>query len=209
LPYNAEKGTLAVNAAPEGKAMEEQSQERQSQNHSERSGLFTALSWVRDLAFSVLLAVILIVFIYQPVKVEGTSMMPALTDQERIFINKFTYRFGTGNIERGDLVVFFPPLDHTKSYIKRVIGLPGDTVQIDNGTVYVNGERQAEPYVPDAYRDHQPLQLETVPPDNYFVLGDHRSSSNDSRAWGMVPRSNIYGKAVFVYWPLDKMGRLK
>ena len=189
--------------------MDEQSQEGQSQKHSARSGLFTALSWVRDLAFSVLLAVILIVFIYQPVKVEGTSMMPALTDQERIFINKFTYRFGTGNIERGDMVVFFFPLDHTKSYIKRVIALPGDTVQIEKGTVYVNGERLAEPYVPDEYRDRQALALETVPADHYFVLGDHRSSSNDSRAWGTVPRNNIYGKAVFVYWPLDKMGRLK
>src|SRR5678815_2112543 len=106
---------------------------------SRAASVWNALSWVRDLAFSVLLAVILIVFIYQPVKVEGTSMMPALTDQERIFINKFTYRFGTGNIERGDMVVFFFPLDHTKSYIKRVIALPGDTVQIEKGTVYVNG----------------------------------------------------------------------
>jgi signal peptidase I len=189
--------------------MEERSQEGQSQQHSARSGLFTALSWVRDLAFSVLLAVILIVFIYQPVKVEGTSMMPALTDQERIFINKFTYRFGTGNIERGDLVVFFFPLDRTKSYIKRVVGLPGDTVQIDAGAVYVNGERLSETYVPDEYQDHQSLTTRTVPPDNYFVLGDHRSSSNDSRAWGTVPRSYIYGKAVFVYWPFEKMGRLK
>jgi len=201
---------LTVNAASEGRAMEEPPQEGQSQKHSAHSGLFTALSWVRDLAFSVLLAVILIVFIYQPVKVEGTSMMPALTDQERIFINKFTYRFGTGNIERGDMVVFFFPLDHTKSYIKRVIGLPGDTVQIaKGGAVYLNGERLAEPYVPDDYRDPSPLPLKTVEPDHYFVLGDHRSSSNDSRAWGTVPRNNIYGKAVFVYWPLDKMGRLK
>jgi signal peptidase I len=189
--------------------MEEPAQEGQSQNPVSRSGLFTALSWVRDLAFSVLLAVILIVFIYQPVKVEGTSMMPALTDQERIFINKFTYRFGTGNIERGDLVVFFFPLDHTKSYIKRVIGLPGDTIQVDNGTVYLNGDLLNEPYVPDLYRDKVSLGPVTVPPDNYFVLGDHRSSSNDSRAWGTVDRKYIYGKAVFVYWPLDKMGRLK
>jgi signal peptidase I len=164
---------------------------------------------VRDLAFSVLLAVILIVFIYQPVKVEGTSMMPALTDQERIFINKFTYRFGSGNIERDDLVVFWFPLDRTKSYIKRIIGLPGDTVQIDSGTVYVNGTKLDEPYVPDEYRDRQSAAAVTVPPDNYFVLGDHRSSSNDSRAWGTVERKYIYGKAVFVYWPLDKMGRLK
>src|SRR5436853_4250274 len=102
------------------------------------SGLFNALSWIRDLAFSVLIAVILIVFIYQPVKVEGTSMMPSLTDQERIFINKFTYRFA--EIERGDMVVFWFPLDKTKSYIKRVIGLPGDRVEIENGTVIVNGK---------------------------------------------------------------------
>jgi signal peptidase I len=183
--------------------------EEPNQGHSSRSGIFAALSWIRDLAFSVLLAVILIVFIYQPVKVEGTSMMPALTDQERIFINKFTYRFGSGNIEHSDLVVFWFPLDRTKSYIKRVIALPGDTVQIDNGTVYVNGTQLDEPYVPNEYRDRQSQALLTVPPDNYFVLGDHRSSSNDSRAWGTVERKYIYGKAVFVYWPLDKMGRLK
>jgi len=177
---------------------------------SARSGLFAALSWVRDLAFSVLLAVILIVFIYQPVKVEGTSMMPALTDHERIFINKFTYRFGSGAIERGDLVVFLFPLDRSKSYIKRIIGLPGDTVWIDKGTVYVNGKRLSEPYVPVDYRDTQTLaHAITIEPDHYFVLGDHRSSSNDSRAWGTVERKDIYGKAVFVYWPLDKMGRLR
>src|ERR671933_848129 len=98
-----------------------------------RPGVLGALSWVRDLAFSILLAVILIVFIYQPVKVEGTSMMPALTDQERIFINKFNYRFGIGNIERGDMVVFWFPHDSKKSYIKRDIVLPDDKVAIDQG----------------------------------------------------------------------------
>src|SRR5579863_2557286 len=118
-----------------------------------RSSIWGALSWIRDLAFSVLIAVVLIVFIYQPVKVEGTSMMPALTDQERIFINKFTYRFGIGNIERGDMVVFWFPGDITKSYIKRVIGLPGDTVEIDHGLVLVNGKRLAEDYIPEEYRD--------------------------------------------------------
>jgi len=183
--------------------------EAEPQPKTARPGFFSALAWMRDLAFSVLLAIILIVFIYQPVKVEGTSMMPALVNDERIFINKFTYRFGAGNIERGDLVVFFFPLDRSKSYIKRVIGLPGDTVQIEDGTVYVNGARLEEPYVPDAYRDHTSTPSATVPADSYFVLGDHRSSSNDSRAWGTVRRSDIYGKAVFVYWPLDKMGRLK
>lgn len=173
------------------------------------AGIFAALSWVRDLIFSVLIAVILIVFIYQPVKVEGTSMMPALTDQERIFINKFTYRFGLGDIQRGDMVVFFYPLDPSKSYIKRVIGVPGDRVEIDAGQVLVNGRSLREDYVPVEFRDRQSATPRTVPPDAYFVLGDHRSSSNDSRSWGFVERKYIYGKAVFVYWPLEKMGRLR
>jgi len=172
-------------------------------------GRFNPISWMRDLALSVLIAVVLIVFIYQPVKVEGTSMMPALRDQERIFINKFTYRFGIGAIQRGDTVVFWFPMDVSKSYIKRVIGLPGDVVQIDRGVVIVNGKRLAEDYVPEEYRDYQSLPPQRIGPDRYFVLGDHRSSSNDSRAWGSVPRQNIYGKAVFVYWPLDQMGRVR
>ncbi len=172
------------------------------------STLWSALSWVRDLAFSVLIAVILIVFIYQPVKVEGTSMMPTLTDQERIFINKFTYHFGLGGIERGDMVVFWFPGDEKKSYIKRVIGLPGDRIRIDSGQVYVNGVALVEDYVPESYRDNVSWEGHVVPAGEYFVLGDHRSSSSDSRAWGFVEREKIYGKAVFVYWPLDKMGRL-
>ena len=108
-----------------------------------------ALSWFRDLVFSVVIAVILIVFIYQPVKVEGTSMMPTLTDQERIFINKFTYHYGLGSIEHGDMVVFKYPLDQTKSYIKRVVGIPGDWIQIVDGQVFLNGKRLAENYVPE------------------------------------------------------------
>jgi len=177
--------------------------------HSSWSGLLTALSWVRDLAFSVLIAVFSIVFVYQPVKVEGTSMMPGLTDQERIFINKFTYRFGLGSIERGDTVVFRSPPEHEKSYIKRVIGLPGDRIRIDHGQVYVNGKPLVEDYVLMDYPDNSVMEERVVPPDHFFVLGDHRTSSSDSRAWGFVPRDSIYGKAVFVYWPLTKMGRLR
>jgi signal peptidase I len=174
-----------------------------------RTSFWGALSWVRDLAFSVLIAVILIVFIYQPVKVEGTSMMPTLTDQERIFINKFTYHFGLGSIERGDMVVFWFPLDPSKSYIKRVIGVPGDRVYIDAGQVFVNDRALAESYVPEDYHDRVTWEEHRVPPGEYFVLGDHRSSSSDSRTWGFVKRDAIYGKAVFVYWPLKNMGRLR
>lgn len=165
-----------------------------------------ALSLLRDIAISVVLAVVLIVFIYQPVKVEGTSMMPGLTDQERIFINKYTYKLGAGSINREDLVVFHYPNDPSQSYIKRIIGIPGDTIEIKDGVVYVNGNKLDEPYVPEEYRDSVPMARETVPADDYFVLGDHRSSSNDSRVWGFVGRKAIYGKAVFVYWPLTKMG---
>jgi signal peptidase I len=165
--------------------------------------------WVRDLMISVVLAVVVILFIYQPVKVEGTSMMPTLDDQERIFINKFVYRFHFGNIERGDTVVFWFPGDPTKSYIKRVIGMPGDRVEVVDGKVIVNGKALVENYVPPEFRDDSEMSEREVPFNQYFVLGDHRSSSNDSRAWGMVPRRYIYGKAVFIYWPLDKMGLLR
>lgn len=174
-----------------------------------RSAAGLTLSWFRDLFLSVLIAIVVILFLYQPVKVEGTSMQPSLQNDERIFINKFVYRFGISDIGRGDTVVFLYPGDPTKSYIKRVIGIPGDTVEIDDGTVVVNGKPLSEPYVADYFRDRIPMAEKVVPPDQYFVLGDHRSSSNDSRSWGTVPRRFIYGKAVFVYWPLDRVGVVK
>jgi signal peptidase I len=167
-----------------------------------------AIQWLRDLALSVIIALVVILFLYQPVRVEGTSMMPALVDQERIFINKFSYRFGIADVHRGDTVVFWFPGDTSKSYIKRVIGIPGDAVEISRGRVFVNGQEIQEPYVPDDYRDRVSLDRVTVAAGEYFVLGDHRSSSNDSRTWGTVPRNYIYGKAVFSYWPLDRLGAL-
>jgi len=167
------------------------------------------LYWLRDLSMSVMIAVMVILFLYQPVKVEGTSMMPSIVDQERIFINKFVYRFGLADIGRGDTVVFWFPGDTSKSCIKRVIGVPGDTVEVVDGNVLVNGRALSEPYVPEEYRDHMSMLRRVVPRDEFFVLGDHRSSSNDSRSWGLVPRRYIYGKAVFVYWPLDRLGLLR
>ena len=167
------------------------------------------ISWLRDLMVSVLIAAVVILFLYQPVRVEGTSMMPGLIDQERIFINKFAYRFGFSDIQRGDTVVFWYPGDPSKSFIKRVIGVPGDRVSVQEGNVFVNEQALEEPYVPRDYRDQVSTPLKVVPQGEYFVLGDHRSSSNDSRMWGTVPRRYIYGKAAFVYWPLDRMGLLK
>ena len=105
------------------------------------------------------------------------------------------------------LVGFAPPSE--KDFIKRVIGIPGDTVEIDDGKVIVNGTALDEPYVPEEYRDHVNLSPRKIRNGYYFVLGDHRSSSSDSRMWGFVDRPSIYGKAVFVYWPLDKIGRVR
>jgi signal peptidase I len=163
--------------------------------------------WLRDLFLSLAISAFIIVFIYQPVKVEGTSMMPSLEDQERIFVNKFVYRLEP--ISRGDIVVFRYPRDPSKSYIKRVIGAAGDRIRIDGGQVYVNGEAVNEDYVPPAYADSRSYPETIVPQDSYFVLGDHRSMSNDSRDFGPVNQSYIYGKAVFGYWPMDKLGRVR
>ena len=162
--------------------------------------------WARDLVVAVGLAMIIIVFFYQPVKVEGTSMAPLLSDQERIFINKFVYHFEP--IERGDVVVFWYPLDRTKSFIKRVVGLPGDEVEIRRGRVYINGKSLEEPYVPSQYIDTAAYGPVQIPRDEYFVMGDHRTSSNDSRIFGPVPRQFIYGKAVFAYWPVEHFGSI-
>jgi signal peptidase I len=164
-------------------------------------------SWFRDLFVSVLVSFFIILFVYQPVKVEGGSMEPGLEDQERIFINKLVYRWE--NIARGDIVVFRYPRDPRKSFIKRVIGLPGDRIRIAFGHVYLNGSPVAETYVPENYMDTQSYPEITVPANAYFVLGDHRTMSRDSREFGPVPRRNIYGKAVFGYWPVEKLGVLR
>lgn len=163
--------------------------------------------WLRDLIISLAISAFIIIFLYQPVKVEGTSMMPSLEDQERIFVNKFVYRIEA--IQRGDIIVFRYPRDLSKSFIKRVIGVGGDHVRIDAGRVFVNGKPLDEDYVPPAYEDERSYPETVVPPNSYFVLGDHRSMSNDSRDFGPVDQSYIYGKAVFGYWPVDKMGRLR
>jgi len=149
-------------------------------------------------------SVLIITFLYQPVRVEGTSMLPRLEDRDRLFINKFVYRISS--IDRNDVVVFHYPRDPEKSYIKRVIALPGDRLRINRGQVWVNGERLSEPYVPEIYRDNRSMAEIVVPEGSYFMMGDHRSISSDSREFGPVERSLIYGKAVFVYWPTRDAG---
>ena len=131
-------------------------------------------------------------------------MLPRLEDQDRLFINKFAYR--VGEIQRGDVVVFLYPHDHSKSYIKRVIAVPGDKLRIEQGRVYVNGFRIAEPYVPERFADDRSEAQIVLPAHEYYVMGDHRSISSDSRDFGPVDRDLIYGKAAFVYWPMEQAG---
>jgi len=170
-----------------------------------RSKAFDELkSWFRDVLFAFATAIFIVIFVIQPVKVEGTSMQPRLVDQERIFVNRFIYRFS--DIHRGDIVVFWYPRDTSKSFIKRVVATPGDDVEIRDGSVHVNGQRVVEPYLKPEFRDHDSFRRVRVPAGQYFVLGDHRNSSNDSRNWGFVPRELIYGKAIFRYWPVSRVG---
>jgi signal peptidase I len=162
---------------------------------------------VHDLSVAVLFCFFLITFVAQAFRVQGTSMLPLLEDGERIIVNKFIYRFQP--IDRGDVVVFWYPKDPSVSFIKRVVGVPGDMVELRSGLLYVNGRRIEEQYLRPQFNDgetHTPIE---VSKGYYYVLGDHRNSSNDSRNWGEVPEKYIYGKAVFRFWPLNKLGLIR
>ena len=161
---------------------------------------------LRDLVFALMFAALLVVFVVQPVKVEGPSMLPRLHDGERIFVNKLIY-YGLPELKRGDIVVFWFPEDPSKSYIKRIIGLPGEAVEIREGRVYIrsHGREQLleEPYLdPQRNLSRANHPAIDVKPHYYFVMGDNRDASSDSRIWGLVPEKYIYGKALFRYWPL-------
>ena len=146
-------------------------------------------------------------FVVEGFEIQGSSMEPTLEENERLFVLKFAYRFD--NVERGDVIVFLYPEDHSRRFIKRVIGLPGDTVEIRDGKVMVNGEKLREAYVNgDYFRPQEDISKVTVPADCYYVLGDHRSVSSDSRSGWFVPRKNIVGKAVLRFWPVTRFGTI-
>ena len=161
---------------------------------------------LHDLSVAVLFCFFLITFVAQAFRVQGTSMEPLLRDGDRIVVNKFVYRFQP--IQRGDVVVFWFPQDPSVSFIKRVVGLPGDLIEIRSGSVFVNDEAVPESYLHESFKDQSSLYPDRVHKGHYFVLGDHRRSSNDSRTWGEVPQKYIYGQAVFRFWPLSQLGTI-
>lgn len=182
---------------------------------SASAGLWAEVkSITRDIIFAAVMAVLIVVFVVQPVKVEGTSMQPRLENDERIFVNKFDYNFWS--IQRDDIIVFWYPEDPTKSFIKRVIGLPGESIDMDAmGHITINGQVIPEPYLAPqrnqaarARWNQVRSDFKYVKPHYYFVMGDNRDASNDSRSWGLVPEKYIYGKAMFRYWPLPRIGSL-
>jgi signal peptidase I len=130
------------------------------------------------------------------VRVDGFSMRPTLQDGEYILVNKLAYRLGAP--QRGDIVVFIFPVNPEEDLIKRVIGLPGDTISVQGGVLSINGAAMNEPYInaPPAYEGTW-----TVSPDELFVLGDNRNDSRDSHQWGLLPVGNVIGRAVLIYWP--------
>jgi signal peptidase I len=129
-------------------------------------------------------------------------MSPGIHDGDRILVDHLSYLFR--DVKRGDIVVLQYPLDPTLDYIKRVIGLPGDQIRIQNGNVWVNGERLLEPYISEP--DPRTRLVQTVAPDSFFVLGDNRPHSSDSREFGLVPRHNLVGKVDIRVWPPDRAG---
>ena len=167
----------------------------------------------RDIILVVSVFILLMVFVAQPVVVEGTSMLPQLHDGERLIVNKLIYYkipgISWGHIDRGDVVVFWYPNDPDKSYVKRVIGLPGDTVELRNGVVYVNGQAMHEDYIDASYNQSSDNRVpKKVEEHHYFVMGDNRDNSSDSRIWGLVPEKYIYGKVFFRYWMPSAIGTI-
>ncbi len=170
------------------------------------------LDIIETLVMALAVFVIVYLFLFQPHQVRGSSMYPNFHDGEYILTDKFSYRFGLP--KRGDVIVFRAPRNEEYDYIKRIIGLPGDSIQIDGGRVFINNKPVDEYYLPKDFvtnagafvRLGQPV---AVPNDQYFVLGDNRNHSSDSREWGFVPKENLIGKAWFRYWPPERFGAIE
>jgi signal peptidase I len=157
-------------------------------------------AWFKTLASAAVYATLIVTFGFQVARVEGLSMAPTLADQDRLIVNKLAYRIGAPRV--GDIVMLYYPLNPDKSFVKRVIGEEGDTIRVVDGRVYRNDVPMHDDYVPLEYRSHDDWGPQVVPEGYYFVMGDHRNNSSDSRHWGFVPKKYIIGKVQLRWWPL-------
>ena len=158
------------------------------------------VAWVKTLMSAAVYAVLIVTFLFQVARVEGQSMAPTLEDQDRLIVNKLVYRIGEPR--RGDIVMLYYPLNPEKSFVKRVIAEEGDTVRIVDGRVYVNDVPMRDDFVGPEYRSHDDFGPTVIPEGYYFVMGDHRNNSSDSRHWGFVPKKYIIGKVQVRWWPV-------
>ena len=158
------------------------------------------VAWFKTLASAAVYATLIVTFGFQVARVEGLSMAPTLADQDRLIVNKLAYRLGSPR--RGDIVMLYYPANPDKSFVKRVIAEEGETIKIENGRVFVNNVPMADDFVPDEYRSHEYRAAEVVRQGYYFVMGDHRNNSSDSRTWEFVPERYIIGKVELRWWPL-------
>lgn len=159
-----------------------------------------AVAWLKTLASAAVYATLIVTFGFQVARVEGQSMAPTLADQDRLIVNKFAYRIGEPYI--GDIVMLYYPLNPEKSFVKRVIAEEGDQVRVVDGRVYRNDVPMDDTFVPTEFRSHDDWGPQVVPEGYYFVMGDHRNNSSDSRHWGFVPKKYIIGKVQLRWWPL-------
>jgi len=159
------------------------------------------VAWLKTLASAAVYATLIVTFGFQVARVEGQSMAPTLADQDRLIVNKAAYRFFE-EPQIGDIVMLYYPLNPEKSFVKRVIAKEGDQVRIVDGRVYRNDVPINDDYVPAEYRSHDDWGPEVVPEGQYFVMGDHRNNSSDSRHWKWVPKKYIIGKVQLRWWPL-------
>jgi signal peptidase I len=158
------------------------------------------VAWFKTLFSAAVYATLIVTFGFQVARVEGQSMAPTLADQDRLIVNKFAYRLGAPR--RSDIVMLYYPLNPDKSFVKRVIAEEGDEVRIVDGRVYVNDVPVPDEFVPPEYRSHDDFGPTRIQEGYYFVMGDHRNNSSDSRHWGMVPKKYIIGRVQLRWWPI-------